>query len=102
MRKIKFIAFFICLVFIITLISACGQMARPEDKDNVRDNRNNTEGQQTRVVPRTVSPRRIVPSPAPGNNGTNINTNLRNADRRNINDNEDYTKRGNQYKKILE
>jgi len=104
MNRRKFLAFFICLVLIVSLIVACGRVQQPENLNN-DNNRNNTEnntgndtkGQQTRVVPRTNSPRRVLPSPMPGdNNGTNINTNLRNNANDNNDDfdnNEDYTDR---------
>lgn len=95
MRKRKILAFFVCIVLVITLIAACGRVEQPENRN---DNTTTPQGEQTRVVPRTVRPRTVVPTPGDNrnvrntvprdNDGTNINNNMRNNNR-----DDDYTER---------
>ena len=95
MRIRKILAFFVCIVLVITLIAACGRVEQPENRN---DNTTTPQGEQTRVVPRTVRPRTVVPTPGDNrnvrntvprdNDGTNINNNMRNNNR-----DDDYTER---------
>ena len=93
MRKRKIFAFFVCIALVVALVAACGQVQRPENQNNNRNNNTNTpQGEQTRVAPRTVRPRTMVPTP--GENANTRNTTPLDDDIDMDNDNnEDYTER---------